>query len=40
MIGMVHVVPEQNESWAAMSTKPPEPTGMSLVVLSDARWTW
>jgi hypothetical protein len=40
MIGMVHVVPEQNESWTEVSAKPAELTGMSLVVLSDARWTW
>jgi hypothetical protein len=40
MIGMVHVVPEQNESWTELSAKPPAPTGMSLVALSEARWTW
>jgi hypothetical protein len=37
---MVQVVPEQKESWLAMSEKPPLPTRMSLVVLSEARWTW
>jgi hypothetical protein len=41
MIGMVQVVPEQNESWTEVSAKPPgAETGMSLVVLSDARLTW
>ena len=39
MIGMVHVVPEQNESWTELLAKPPAPTGMSLVVLSEARCT-
>jgi hypothetical protein len=41
MIGIVQVVPEQNESWTDVSAKPPgEMTGMSLLVLSDARVTW
>jgi len=37
MSGMVQVVPEQNESWTELSAKPPEPTRISLVDLSDAR---
>jgi hypothetical protein len=38
---MVHVVPVQNESWTEVSAKPPRArTGMSLVVLSEARLTW
>jgi hypothetical protein len=40
MIGMVQVVPEQKVSWTELSANPPAPTGMSLVVLSEARWTW
>ena len=40
MIGIVQVVPEQNESWSELLAKPPEPTMMSLVLLSDAFWTW
>ena len=38
---MTHVVPVQNESWAAALALPPAvSTPMFLVVLSDERRTW
>ncbi len=40
MTGMVQVVPAQKASCTALSAKPPAPTGMSLVDLSEARCTW
>ena len=41
MTEMVHAVPDgQNELCTAMSTKPPAPTGTSLVLLSDFFLSW